>query len=188
MRILTICPTKYPYKFEKMLSSFNVTKSKSTDFVMSSHGTVTEAINDMFNYKPDYDFYHITNDDVFYETPLWDLELTKKGKISYGDDGIQAEELPTFPMIDGDIVRALGWLQMPRLNRYCGDLIWKFIGQECGILNYCPGVKITHEWEGCGDPDAHKKDMEIFANWLPQAYKDVNKVKEMLCQKKNTTQ
>lgn len=163
-----------------MEKSFNSTKSTYTKILYGIKGGVTESINNIFNLYPEEDFYHITNDDVIYESPLWDIELAIKGKISWGKDGIQNEGLVTFPMIDGDIVRALGWLQLPSLNRYCGDVVWKFIGKECGILNYCPNVKITHKWEGCTDAAMNYKDMAAFAEWLPVSYSDINKVKNAI--------
>ena len=84
-------------------------------------------------------------------------------------------------MIDGDIVRSLGWLQLPTLSKYCGDTVWNFIGKQCGILNYCPDVIIEHHWnESQVDSDIHKRDMQEFANWLPWSFKDIKKVKDVL--------
>lgn len=180
MRILTVCPTIYPDKFKLMMKSFELTKSKNTDIIPISIGSVTEAINAVFKQCPDYDFYHITNDDVEYQTPLWDLKLAKKGKITYGNDLFQGENLCAFPMIDGDIVRALGWLQLPTLNRYCGDVVWKFIGERLDILEYVPDVTIKHLWEG-QDDSVNIQDMGKFAEWLPFAFRDIVKIKEKLC-------
>lgn len=184
MRILIVCPTIYPEKLEKMNNSLFLTKSKNTHVIYSSEGTVTEAINNIFYKNPDYDFYFIANDDIVFNTPLWDLELIVKGKISWGSDGIQNGNLPCFPMIDGDIVRALGWLQLPTLNRYCGDTVLGFIGKECGILNYCPNVSIKHKWhESQVDRIIHLADMAEFAKWLPWSFRDCANVRKVICQK-----
>jgi len=181
MKILAICPTIHPEKLESMINSFDNTRSNYTHLSTNSDGNVTEAINSAFEYHNDYDFYMILNDDLIFKTHEWDLKLANKGKISWGKDGIQNDNLPCFPMIDGDIVRALGCLQMPKLNKYCGDVIWKFIGKECGILNYCPQVIIDHQWhESQVDLDIHKQDMQAFADWLPVAYRDISKVKAVL--------
>lgn len=187
MRILTICPSIYPNKLEKMLKIFELTKSKHTDIIFSDKGTVTEAINTIFNENLGYDYYHITNDETEYQTPLWDLKLAKKGKITYGNDLFQGENLCTFPMIDGDIARAVGWLQLPTLTRYGGDVVWKFIGERLRILEYVPDVVIEHLWEGCADPQTNLEDMKRFAEWLPSSFRDIGKIKEALCQK-NTMQ
>lgn len=182
MKILTICPSKHPEKLSKMMDSFLITRSKHTEIIINHEiKPITKIFNDTFNANPGYDFYFMANDDLIFQTPLWDLTLANKGKISYGSDGIQDGHLPCFPMIDGDIVRALGWLQMPTLNRYCGDTVWSVIGKECGILNYCPDVKITHEWEEVHvDKDIHIQDMSEFANWLSVSYRDCKKVKGAL--------
>lgn len=183
MKILTVCPTIHFDKFRVMYNSWELTRSKESELRVSSNIGVTDSINQIFHENPNYDFYHITNDDVEYKTPLWDLKLAQKGKISYGNDGFQGSNLCTFPMIDGNIVRALGWLQLPTLDRYAGDVVWKFIGESCKCLQYVPEVEITHLWEGCADVKQNTKDMSAFAQWLPWAFKDMQRVKAVLNEK-----
>lgn len=166
------------------MDSFLMTRSEETSIrIYYEKGNITNIFNKAFQDNPDYDFYHMTNDDVIYNTVNWDLKLAKKGKITYGADVFQNQNLCTFPMIDGDIVRALGWLQMPKLERYAGDVVWKFIGQNLNILEYIPSVSIEHKWEGCSDPSMNIRDMQNFANWLPFSFKDLEKVRKALCQK-----
>lgn len=180
-KILTICPSIYPEKLEKMMDSFLVTRSKYTNIILNHENkSITKIFNETFEKNPDYDFYFMANDDIEFNTPLWDLKLANKGKISYGNDLLQGHNLCTFPMIDGDIVRALGWLQLPTLNRYCGDTSWRFIGKSCDCLSYHGDVLIKHHWSGCSHPDMHKQDMEEFSKWLPWSFRDVKKVKEAL--------
>ena len=181
MKVLAICPSIHPEKLEKMMDSFLVTRSKHTEIIINYEvKSITKIFNETFLAHPDYDFYYMCNDDIVFNTPLWDLELAQKGKISWGEDKYQNGNLCTFPMIDGDIVRALGWLQMPKLNKYCGDIIWNFIGKECNILNYCPHVKIEHKWDGCTHPDVNTSDMKVFSEWLPWAFRDIKKVKDAI--------
>ncbi len=180
MKILTICPSKYPEKLEKMLDSFNTTRSKHTGIIINYEDKpITHIFNNVFNNNPEYDFYFMANDDIIFETPLWDIELARKGKITHGTDNIKEGINGQFMMIDGDIVRALGWLQMPTLNKYCGDVVWRFIGDNLGILEHIPQVFIKHNWEGA-DPDKNKKDMAEFAKWLPWAFKDITKIRKVL--------
>lgn len=158
-----------------------MTRSEHTDIrVNYEKGSITDIFNRTFQTNPDYDFYMMLNDDILFKTKDWDIKLAQKGKISYGDDLFQSQNLPTFPMIDGDIVRALGWLQLPTLNKYAGDIVWRFIGENLKILNYVPEVKIEHKWEGCSDPDMNTKDMQSFANWLPWSFKDLEKVRRAI--------
>lgn len=182
MRILVICPSKYPDKLSRMMDSFLITRSKSTKIIVNyEEKPITKIFNETFNNNPDYDFYFMANDDIIFNIPLWDLALANKGKISWGSDGIQNQNLCTFPMIDGDIVRALGWLQMPNLDKYCGDTVWNFIGKQCGILNYVPSVSIEHQWhESQVDRDIHVSDMNEFSKWLPWSFRDIQKVKNAI--------
>lgn len=183
MKILTVVPSIYPDKLDKMLERYYLTKSVHTDICVISTGTVVEAINKAFNKNPDYDFYHISNDDVWYQTPLWDMKLAKDGKITYGDDGLQSANLCTFPMIDGRIVRALGWLVLPSLHGsgFCGDNVWKFIGDNLKILEYHPEVLLKHNWGGMNK----EMDVELFkpfGAWIAKAQPDLEKVREAICQ------
>lgn len=180
MKILTICPSVYPVKLNKMLESFEITRSKDTDIVICSEGTVTQAINNSFNNAPEYDFYFIANDDISFKTPLWDLKLAKKGKIIHGTDGVPEGVNGQFMMIDGDISRAVGWLQMPTLNRYCGDVVWRFIGDRLEILEHVEDVIIEHNWDGCAEPMVNQLDMEKFSEWLPNSHKDIEKIRKVL--------
>lgn len=220
MRILTICPSKgRPRLLKDMLTSFLDTRSPSTDMLVAmdeddpfefeymkilrelkipcftSLGlTVTEHINRCYSIVGDsYDYFHLTNDDVIYKTPNWDLEMvgrlsTYEG-ISYANDGFQSENLPTFPMISARIVRALGWLQLPTLKWLCGDLVWKDIGRALGRLHYLPDVHIEHRHWINGkrtqdNPDydkVYKEDMEQYHRWwVLQRKIDIAKLREVL--------
>lgn len=179
MRILTVCPTIRPELFRIMEESFYKTSSDGNVLYPIETGTVTEAINFAFNKFPNFDFYHVINDDVEYKTIGWDKLLTKKVKITYGTDKVDIGEHGNFLMIDGDIVRATGWLQLPTLNKYCGDIVWKFIGQQLEILEYIPEVIIEHKWKGANEEE-NKKDMAKFAEWLPWAFRDCNKIRGVL--------
>lgn len=163
-----------------MMESFKLTKSNNSDIVVVNDKIpITEIFNNIFNSNKEYDFFHLMNDDCIYRTKNWDLKLAKKGKIAHGYDCIENGMKCQFPMIDGDIARALGWLQLPTLNRYCGDNVWRFIGNALNILEFVPEVTIEHQWEGA-DPELTKQDMARFAEWLPWSFKDVNKVREAI--------
>lgn len=168
------------------MDSFLTTRSESTSIRVYYHAdSITNIFNKAFNDNPDYDFYFMANDDIIFKTLNWDLKLAVKGKISYGNDLIQSNNLCTFPMIDGDIVRALGWLQMPLLSKYCGDVVWKFIADNLKLLNYNPEVIIEHKWEGA-DEVINKQDMQAFANWLQVSHRDINKIRRALDENKAT--
>lgn len=162
-----------------MEESFSKTSTEDNKLFEVSFGTVPQAFNFAFNKYPDMDYYHLTNDDVVYKTVGWDKTLSNKNTISYGNDLLQGKNMPTFPVIDGNIIRALGWLVMPNFKKYGGDLVWKFLGDNLKILDYHPNVIIQHNWEGA-DEDINKEDMSIFAQWLPWAFKDLEKIRKIL--------
>ncbi len=183
MKILSICPSIYPQKLDKMFASFNDTVNCSALIINDEVKPITQIFNETFEKYPDYDYYHMTNDDVIYKTKDWDVLLANaiiEPGIAYGNDMFQSENLCTFPMISGDIVRKLDWLQMPTLNRYCGDVVWKFIGESTKCLHYVPEVIIEHKWDGCSDININNKDLVAFSQWLPWSFKDVAKVREVI--------
>lgn len=181
-KILTVCPTIRPSNFEIMKKSFYDTSSEGNVLYDVSHGTVTEAMNYAFNKFPNFDFYFMTNDDVEYKTHRWDKLLAKKGKITHGTDKVNIGQNGSFMMIDGDIVRSVGWLQLPTLNKYCGDTVWNFIGKQLEIIEYIPEVIINHNWEGANEEE-NIKDIAEFSKWLPWAFKDCNKIREYYANK-----
>lgn len=211
MKILTICPTKRPELCKRMVESFKETSTEKNDLILGinigdeniikyneilchkvivkNDSTVTKIINDIYKIYPNYDYYHVTNDDVIYRTKAWDTKLTYileeyGGGIAYGNDLLQRENLCTFPMISSSISKITGWLQLPTLNHgYCSDNIWKLIGDNCKCLYYLPGVIIEHKWEGNLENPVDKEDMAKFSEWLPTSHLITNKIKEMLCLK-----
>ena len=152
--------------------------------ILPSTHTITELINSCLKIYSNIKYYHITNDDVIYKTLGWDNKLVRVledygSGISYGDDLLQGKNLCTFPMITADLPEKLGWLQMPKLNRYCGDVVWKFIGENCDCLYYVPGVIIQHKWQGA-DATINKEDMAKFAEWLQRSHIECDEVREVV--------
>lgn len=180
MKILTIVPSIYPEKLSKMLDSYYATVNTANLVINSEKKSVTAVFNDIFAKYPTYDYYFMANDDIIFHTKDWDVKLANKGKISHGNDSIAEGVNGQFMMIDGDIVRALGWLQLPTLERYSGDVVWRFLGQQLGILHYVPEVQIEHNWHGCPDLEVNKADMAAFATWLPVSHHDVEKIRRFL--------
>ncbi len=214
--LLVICPTRgRPKEAKRMFDSIESTASiceimfliDSDDknineyqnlinernyhvFSKAEYATTTSEINKMFSFLKFYDFYSVSNDDFVYKTFGWDRKLCNKGKISYGNDECARENMPTTSVIDGDIVRALGWLQMPGLKHLYGDNVWKDIGHRLNILKYFPDVIIEHRHWSNGKAqidETYKKsnsremfshDERMFRDWKQnQSAQDIEKVK-----------
>lgn len=156
--------------------------------------STTQLINKAFKMNTDYAFYSVTNDDVVYETKRWDVDLMNKGKISYGNDKCQGEAMPTISVVDGDICRALGWLQMPKLIHLFGDAVWKIIGSHLNILHYDKNVITNHKhflynkktekddiYEITNSRDMYIRDGVIFKEWIKQNMNnDCDKIRRIL--------
>lgn len=212
--ILTLCATKArPKQCKQMLESFRDTVrmenkiclllSADDDFnsyteclkladkyvVSPKETTVTQMLNSCVRKNDYFKYYHVTNDDVIYRTGGWDKKFVEKLEadgpgITFGNDLFQKENLPTFPFISSDIVQSLGWVQMPTLNRLCGDLVWEHIGKTLECLYYLPDVVIEHKHFFAGKADGlpvnykevYHDDMTAFANWMVKAYVDLDKI------------
>jgi len=156
--------------------------------------STTKMINMVFKIYPDYHYYSITNDDVVYETEGWDKALMNKGKISYGNDMCQGENMPTISVIDGDICRALDWLQMPTLTHLYGDCVWKVIGQSLKILDYHKDIITNHKhfmynkkvekdatYEKTNSSEMYRSDARAFEEWVREEMQnDLTKVRSVL--------
>lgn len=164
-------------KWREYLYLFSSWEKPGVRHIMGTRRTTTELINLAFIAHPDYDFYCITNDDFVFQTHGWDETLCRKGKICYGNDLCAGDGMPTCPVIDGDIVRAVGWLQLPGLRYMYGDAVWKMIGLKLGIIKYIPQVIIEHyHWlnkkaeiddvyKTTNSPETYKADEEVYRIW-----------------------
>lgn len=100
-------------------------------------------------YWDDYKTITGIDDDCMVTTQGWDAILAEPIKargygLSYGDDLIQGENLPTKVMISTNILKTLGFWAPPSLfHLYC-DNFWKSLGQALDALDYFPGVKMEH--------------------------------------------
>jgi hypothetical protein len=214
---LVICPSRgRPFEFGQFLESFRLNSVcsdllvildvddkelfkydrnaiKSELWVNTTYKTTTDIINASFGMHRRYAFYSVTNDDFVYQTPGWDNILCQKRKISYGNDLLAGADMPTTSVIDGDIVRALGWLQLPTTRFLNGDSAWKAVGHDLNALKYHKDVLIEHRhWSsGHRQPDETSMrtnnaevvldDGKAFKTWLhEQKNSDINRIKEAL--------
>lgn len=169
-----------------MSKSFYDTIEMDNTLVFSDHGTVTEAINSFLPAVKGYNFFHITNDDVVYRTKGWDRLLYERLKdrpgIAYGNDLAQESNLCTFPFISIEIIKAVGWIQLPALKKYCGDLVWHALGSNLQCLHYCPDVIIEHlTWfndksTDMPDEKIYHQDLRAYAEWVSM-YMDMDVLK-----------
>ena len=99
-------------------------------------------------YANEYEYFTFIGDDHRLRTPDWDIALMRaignRPGLSYGNDLLQGENLPTAVMMSAAIVRALGGMVPPKLKHLYLDNFWKALGNDLGNLAYLPGVVIEH--------------------------------------------
>tara|TARA_R110000868_G_scaffold340880_1_gene601735 strand:+ start:12377 stop:14476 length:2100 start_codon:yes stop_codon:yes gene_type:complete len=103
--------------------------------------------NAAFNKHPEEPWYGLISDDVVPRTGRWDQILIHSAGnygMAYGSDGLVNEAQFTHGVLGGDLVRELGWIILPGLQRLYGDNVLTAIGKEKGIMRYCPYVLLEH--------------------------------------------
>jgi len=223
--ILTICPTRNRIeKCEQMWHSYIETseyadiifvvddddpdlvkyeaffKSKEIKYYVRKQEQTTCHINYVFHMNKTYNYYHLTNDDFVYRTKGWDKMFINVFEdygsgVAYGNDLYMGENLPTAPIISGDIARCLGWLQLPELNHLYGDNVWKVLAEGAKRLYYVKNIIIDHKhpfsrkhnvekdetYLRTNSKAMYKHDAEAFDYWLKNNFNsDLEKIKNEL--------
>jgi hypothetical protein len=110
-------------------------------------GGLSDIYNQAFTRHPDREWYGILCDDVVPETDCFDLRLIEAAGsdgFAFGDDGINGGKHATHFVIGGDLVRSVGWLSLPGLDRIYIDTVWNDIARSRDVHHYIPHVKLTH--------------------------------------------
>lgn len=204
-KCLVVVPTRgRPKMIKQFIKSFEDNTSKLTIPVFCMYDDDPELKNYMFHVKhwphvilkrqsitgifnvvvktvPDMKYYMPSNDDSVFKTKDWDIKLMglieKNGGsgIAFGNDTIKGSGMCTTPVISSDFVRAVGYLQMPRLTHLYGDNVWHTIGRGTNRLSYDEEVVI--ERQNMEGKAIHQDDAVALQQWMKsQAKKDVSKI------------
>ena len=99
-------------------------------------------------YANKYKFLCFLGDDVRPRTYGWDKILSKplieKPGISYGNDLIQKEFLPTHVVMSSEIVKTLGFMAPPILKHLFMDNFWLDLGRAIDSIYYFEDVILEH--------------------------------------------
>lgn len=152
---------------------------------MGMNGTLNHWANWM---APDYDFICFMGDDHLPITKGWDTKLAEaigdKAGISYGNDLLQGENLPTAVVMSTKIIRALGFMSPPALKHLFLDNFWLAIGKALGNATYLPDVIIEHlhftngkaahdeRYAAVNNAEMHNGDEAIFAEYMANEFAD----------------
>lgn len=96
----------------------------------------------------EYEFLSFMGDDHRPRTKGWDRILCDaigdRPGVSYGDDLLQGQNLPTAVTMSAEIVRRIGYMVPPVLVHMYMDNFWRDFGAKIGNLQYRPDVVIEH--------------------------------------------
>lgn len=131
--------------------------------------------NDAYERQPHAYWYGFIADDVVPLTELWDVQLIAaagRDGMAVPAGGHDANGAPHF-VLGGDLVRSIGWLSLPGLDRLYIDTVWQQIAEYRGVLRRVPDVTLEHRHFSNGKAlmDAtylkHNKpqDKSIYENW-----------------------
>lgn len=100
-------------------------------------------------YAYKYKFITFLGDDNIVHTKDWDIILSNTlesngGGITYGDDKLQGQRLPTSVMMSSEIIRCLGYMVPPTFTHLWADNFWQQLGKQLGRLYYNPEVNWEH--------------------------------------------
>lgn len=131
--------------------------------------------NDCFKRNPDEPWYGFIADDVVPLTNDWDVRLIEaagRAGMAVPDGGHDMNGAPHF-VLGGDLVRSVGWLSLPGLDRLYIDTVWQNIAERRGVLRSVPHVVLEHRHFSNGKAlmdstyQKHNKQQDklIYENW-----------------------
>lgn len=99
--------------------------------------------------KNKYETITFMGDDHLVETEFWDEILyepiKKRGYgLSYGNDSLQKQGLPTAVMISTNIIKILGFMAPHDLEHLMMDVFWLDLGKALDAIDYFDNVSIKH--------------------------------------------
>lgn len=137
--------------------------------------STTVIFNKIWAENPQYFCYHMTNDDVIYETYGWDwafIEVLgqRGGGIVYGDDQFHGAGLCTLPCISKTVTDAVGWLQYTGLDKLFGDAVWMRIGNLVPCIFWHQEVKLEHKHWINGKREQDVTSKEYLVNYQKENF------------------
>ena len=139
------------------------------------HGGLSEIYNQAFARHRDAEWYGVLCDDAVPETDYFDLKLIEAAgpngmAIPSGSD--TTGPAPHF-VLGGDLVREMGWVALPGLDRLYIDTVWLRIAQAKGVCRFLSDVVISHHHFSNGKAMMDKtyrkpnkiRDRELYTEW-----------------------
>ena len=141
-------------------------------------GPLSAIYNNAFERHRDAAWFGFIADDVVPTTNAWDVRLIEAA----GSDGMAVPAggettggCPHF-VLGGELVRSVGWLSLPGLDRIYIDTVWGDIAKSRGVYREVQDVKLEHHHFSNGKALLDKtylksrkaQDKIIYENWRKQ--------------------
>jgi len=104
---------------------------------------LSEIYNEFFAKYPNLPYYGFIADDVVPKTQDWDRALIRAARSDGMAVPAGGEATPHF-VLGGELVRSVGWLSLPGLDRLYIDTVWANIAEDRGVLRFLPEVLLEH--------------------------------------------
>lgn len=135
--------------------------------------------NQEFELLPDLPWYGFLADDVVPETQEFDrllIDTAGKDGMAVPAGGETTGGSPHF-VLGGELVRSVGWLCLPGLDRIYIDTVWIDIAKSRGVYRYLPNVVLQHHHFSNGKAlmdltyrKRHKEsDRRLYETWRQHA-------------------
>lgn len=159
-----------------LLAYLRLSMLPNWSFEIGPHGSLSDIYNRAWRLYPHETWYGMLCDDVVPETHEFDKLLIDSAGLdglSFGDDSINGGDHATHMVLGGNLVRSMGFLSLPGLDRIYIDTVWNDIARDRGVHRYLPHVKLTHHHFSNGKALVDKtykkfnkkKDQEIYEAW-----------------------
>ena len=130
-------------------------------------------------------FFGFLADDVVPKTDKWDtrlIEVASSDGMACPSGGHEDYSGAPHFVLGGDLVREVGWLALPGLDRLYIDTVWQNIAEFKGVLRHVPEVVLLHKHFSNGGAlmdETYKKfkkseDKAIYENWKQRGYTKLN--------------
>lgn len=151
--------------------------------VVGARGPISAYYDEAYQARPAAPFWGFLADDVVPETPGWDaalIETAGRDGMAVPAGGETTGGCPHF-VLGRDLVRSMGWLALPGLDRLYIDTIWEKIAAQRGVYRERPDVMLRHRHfsnglalrDGTYRKPSRDHDRAIYENWLAEWRKAV---------------
>lgn len=163
---------------DPLREQYETMKTPGWGLFIGQRGPLSAIYNNAFERHPHEMWYGFIADDVVPITDNWDMKLIEaagSNGMAVPAGGETTGGCPHF-VIGGDLVRSIGWLSLPGLDRIYIDTVWGDIAKYRDVYREVHDVKLEHFHFSNGKAmmdstyRKHHKEQDkiIYDNWRQQ--------------------